>query len=130
MPLSRITLCTLYIIYIYRKKRKKYEKFLESVPLLQTMSDYERSKIAEALRPQVTKTGGYIIKEGEEGIVFYMLEKGHAYASKVLESGQEPKKLMDYKKGDYFGELALLSGNRRAANIIAKVYIYIYIYIL
>jgi len=33
------------------KKREKYESFLATVELLDTMDPYERSKIADALKP-------------------------------------------------------------------------------
>ena len=33
------------------KKREKYENFLSTVELLDTMDPYERSKIADALKP-------------------------------------------------------------------------------
>ena len=37
-----------------------------------------------------------------------------------MEKGQAPKEVMHYKAGDYFGELALLKNEPRAANVIAK----------
>ena len=36
--------------------------------------------------------------------------------------GNPPKKLFDYFRGQYFGELALLEGGLRKATIIATVY--------
>lgn len=37
-----------------------------------------------------------------------MVDEGHLIATKVTKEGGEPEKVMDYKDGDYFGELALL----------------------
>jgi cAMP-dependent protein kinase regulator len=42
-------------------------------------------------------------------------------ATKSKESGKPAETVMNYKKGGYFGELALIKGAPRAANIIAKV---------
>lgn len=46
--------------------------------------------------------------------------EGEAVATKVLEPGHPAKEVMSYKPGDYFGELALLKNEPRAANVIAK----------
>ena len=51
-----------------------------------------------------------------------MMEEGEAYATKTLEPGKPPLNVLNYKTGDYFGELALLRGEPRAANVIAKVF--------
>jgi len=49
-----------------------------------------------------------IIKEGESGDDMYFVVDGDAYASKVLIPGKASTKVMQYKKGDYFGEMALI----------------------
>ena len=70
------------------KKMQKYEEFLASVEILKTMEPYERSKLSEAFKEEEYAAGDYIIKEGEEGNVFYILEEGEAYATKVLNPGE------------------------------------------
>lgn len=46
-----------------RKKREKYEKFLRSVEILQTVDDYELCQICDALKIYHYKAGDYVIKE-------------------------------------------------------------------
>jgi cAMP-dependent protein kinase regulator len=60
------------------KKREKYEKFLSQVTILQSMDNYERSKLADAFREEHFKHGDVIIKEGEEGNTFYIVAEGEA----------------------------------------------------
>lgn len=47
------------------KKREAYEKFLSKVELLDQMDPYERSKIADALKPMKFKKGDYVVREVE-----------------------------------------------------------------
>lgn len=101
------------------KKREKYETFLSKVELLESMDPYERSKIADALKPYRFKMNEYVVKEGESGDTFFFVEEGEAIATKVLQPGKAPEIVYKYKAGDYFGELALLRESPRAANIVA-----------
>lgn len=102
------------------RRRDKYEAFLEKVNIFSTMEPYERSKLTDAFNEVNVKAGDYIIKEGEDGMDLFLLQEGEAYATKTLEEGQEPQKVMDYTVGSYFGERALLKNEPRAANVIAK----------
>ncbi|KAI9893829.1 MAG: hypothetical protein M1814_005382 [Vezdaea aestivalis] len=98
------------------QRRRMYETFLEEVPILSTLNQYERSKIADALDTQKFPPGTAIIKEGEPGEAFFFLESGEA---EVFKNGvEQPVKV--YKKGDYFGELALLNDAPRAASVVSK----------
>ena len=102
------------------RKREKYETFLKSVELLKSMEDYERSQISEAFKDAKFNAGDLIIKEGDEGKDLFFLVEGEAFASKILEEGAEETEVKQYKQGDYFGELALLNNEPRAANIKAR----------
>lgn len=101
------------------KKRDRYDEFLSKIDLLSTMDGYERSKIADALKPVKVKKGEYVVKEGQTGDTFYLIEDGEAIATKTLEKNQPPEKVFEYVPGNYFGELALLKDVPRQANIIA-----------
>ncbi|CAD8059332.1 unnamed protein product [Paramecium sonneborni] len=102
------------------KKREKYVNVLKSIDLLSMMDPYERSHVADAIKSASFQQGEYIIREGEQGDIFYMIEEGELIATKTLYQGQEPVKVFQYKAGDYFGELALLKDIPRQANIVAQ----------
>ena len=101
------------------QKRERYESTLKKVELLKTIDPYELGQICDALKTQNFKKGDYIIKQGDRGDVFYILDEGSAHAEKVFEEGKPAQSVKDYKSGDYFGELALLKGEPRAASIVA-----------
>ena len=69
--------------------------------------------------------GDFIIREGEMGDVFYIVEEGEAEALKTLEPGKPAQTVKFYRQGEYFGELALIKGEPRAASVIARVIIII-----
>jgi len=97
-----------------QKKRQRYDTFLAKVPLLTSMDAYERSQLADALKPESFTDAAAICKQGEVGNKFYIIEEGEAVASK---GGQN---VMSYSSGDYFGELALIRNQPRAATVSAK----------
>lgn len=103
-----------------QKKREKYENFLKKVEILSSIEPYELMQISDALKTATFKKGDYIIKEGEMGDVFYILEEGTCEATKTLEPGKPDTIIKEYSAGDYFGERALIKGEPRAANIIAS----------
>lgn len=103
-----------------QRKRDKYESFLKSVPLLSSMDHYERSKLADAIKEEKFEAEDFIIRQGEAGNTFYIIVEGQALATKTSPDHHESTKLKEYGPGDYFGELALLKNEPRAANVIAK----------
>lgn len=102
------------------KRREAFEKTLSKIELLDTMDPYERSKIADVAIPLKFKPGEFVIKQGEQGDKFFFIEEGTAVATKTMPGRKEPENVYNYGPGDYFGELALLKGEPRAANVMAK----------
>lgn len=101
------------------KRRERYEEFLKNVPILSTMEAYERMQMCDALQNETVPAGTEIVKQGEAGTKFYILEEGEATCMKVYAPGSPPQEVLKYKVGDYFGELALLNNETRAATVIA-----------
>lgn len=99
------------------------------VPLLKGMDVYERAKIADCIKETTFQQGDIVIKEGEEGNVFYIVIEGSAVAQKKKEARVEGQKhhrqtssvtLKVYNSpGEYFGELSLLKDQTRAATVVA-----------
>lgn len=92
-------------------KRTRYEQFLKSVTLLKDMNAYELSQVADALKPEIYSDKQQIISQGETGDKFYIVEEGAPVAIK------DDTQVMEYKAGEYFGELALLMDQPRLATV-------------
>jgi cAMP-dependent protein kinase regulator len=111
------------------KRMKRYEDILKRIKILSSIDDYERSKIAEAIKQMKFKKDEYVIRQGDKGDCVYFIESGKAIATKsnsilisfhsIIDGNEET--VYEYKDGDYFGELALLKDEPRAANIKATV---------
>ena len=103
----------------FTKKRQTYADFLAEVPILGSLEENERMEVAEALEQQEYKDGDVIIKEGDSGNTFYIVERGSVKCVQQPTAGSEPVELCVLKAGDYFGEIALLTNRPRAASVIA-----------
>ncbi|KAI9331116.1 cyclic nucleotide-binding-like protein [Zopfochytrium polystomum] len=101
------------------RKRRMYEAFLEEVQLLQSLEPYERHKIADALETVVYNDGEDVVKQGDAGENFYLIESGEARVFKVDEHGVEHE-MPGLGRGAYFGELALLNNEPRKATVRAS----------
>ncbi|XP_037946770.1 cAMP-dependent protein kinase type II regulatory subunit isoform X2 [Teleopsis dalmanni] len=99
------------------KKRKMYESLLDSVPMLKALQNYERMNLADALVSKTFKSNERIIKQGDAADGMYFIEEGRVSVRMEQESGEiEISKL---SKGQYFGELALVTHRPRAASVYA-----------
>lgn len=68
------------------------------------------------MQSQKYKPEDYVIREGEFGNTFFFIEEGECVALKKDSTGKE-KVVYEYQPNDYFGELALLKEEPRAASI-------------
>ncbi len=94
-------------------KRQMYENFLRELEILQSLTDYERSNVADALIPIEFNENETIIQQGDDGDRMFFIEDGQC---DIYMNEKFHKRL---NKGDYFGELALLNHEPRSATIIA-----------
>lgn len=69
------------------------------------------------MTPLDVKAGQVIITQGAEGDYYYLIEKGTAVVTRVVDASEPPVKLAELKEGDAFGEEALVSDNKRNATI-------------
>ncbi|HVH52380.1 MAG TPA: cyclic nucleotide-binding domain-containing protein [Gaiellaceae bacterium] len=87
---------------------------LKKVPLFADLNDRELGEIAGSMRERRFSAGDTVTQEGAAGIGFFVVEDGQA---DVTVDGQ-PRGAIG--PGDYFGEIALLTGSDRTATITAK----------
>ena len=89
--------------------------------MFNSLNPKDKKAILDAVKPVQKKKGEVIIKQGDDGDNFYILESGALDCFKLLKPGDaEETFLKEYKPGESFGELALLYNAPRAATIKCK----------
>ena len=87
---------------------------LERVPLFAGLERKELESIAASMRERTFPAGETVTQEGAGGAGFFVVENGEA---EVTVHGELRGRI---GQGDYFGEIALLTGSNRTATIVAK----------
>ncbi|XP_064622229.1 cGMP-dependent protein kinase 1-like isoform X6 [Lineus longissimus] len=94
-------------------------KFLKSVPLLRSLPTDKVAKLADVLEIDFFHEGEYICREGSAGDSFFIINKGEVKVTQLVQGKDQPQLIRMLMRGDYFGEKALLSEDKRTANVIA-----------
>ena len=85
--------------------------------LFENDSKDEILQIIDVFKPQTFKKGEHVIKQGDEGSEFYVVESGslniHVTVKGEGEEESSEVKVGEYSKGSAFGELALIFGSPR-----------------
>lgn len=91
---------------------------IRSIPLFAGLSREDIAKVLGKLEEKSITAGATIFAQGDEGDAFYLVEGGAVEV--VIESGGGRKETVAVLgAGDWFGEMALMSGEPRSATIIA-----------
>lgn len=101
------------------QEREQNIKFLSSVRVLQGVSEDVLHKIGDLLKREFYATGSTIIRQGDQGDKFYIIRGGSVTVTKRMNDG-DVRIVGSLKRGDYFGEQALINKARRMASIIAN----------
>ncbi|MGB3702335.1 MAG: cyclic nucleotide-binding domain-containing protein, partial [Anaerolineales bacterium] len=99
--------------------RNHTRNLLRRVPLFITVTDEELDNIANHLKQERFASGEVVIREGEVGDKFYILERGKASVWRI-DADQVERKIDEKGPGQYFGEVALVSSAPRNATVRAE----------
>ena len=86
---------------------------LDELPLFEGLSKRHLRRIAKLARTRRFASGSAMVRAGDPGRAFYVLLDGNA---KVRRPDGRSRRL---GAGDYFGEMALLDGAPRSADVVA-----------
>jgi flavin reductase (DIM6/NTAB) family NADH-FMN oxidoreductase RutF len=92
----------------------QYERLLASVPLFSSLSPPHREAILASGRERMYAEGETIVRQGEAGDELFVILEG---AVRVERGGRVLQHLDD---GDFFGEVAVLDGRPRSADVVAE----------
>ena len=92
---------------------------LRNVPIFTDLSDSDLTKIASKMVPRVYEKGQMILLEESMGETFFIITQGAVKVTRLSADGREVI-LAILGESDFFGEMSLLDGEGRSANIVAN----------
>jgi CRP/FNR family transcriptional regulator, cyclic AMP receptor protein len=90
---------------------------LRHVPLFESLDDEVARKLCQLLESADCKAKTFLFRAGDEGDAMYLIERGKVRICVRATDGREMT-LTELGRGDFFGEMALLDGQRRSADAI------------
>lgn len=94
-----------------------WTEILVTIPIFSFLGRSELAAVQQLFVEEVHQKGDTICRQGEEGNTFYVVLDGEF---DVLVGENDQHLIAVLKRGDFFGEMALLQGGRRTATVVAS----------
>jgi CRP-like cAMP-binding protein len=92
---------------------------LKSIPLFNDLTKSDLTSFIKIIHNRTYVAGEFIFHQGDPGIGLYIIRDGDVEIER--ENAHQVKNVLaTFTKGDFFGELALVDGEKRSASAIAK----------
>jgi len=93
-------------------------QLLKNLPLFSELGDDELAEIWNHVQTRSFKKGNIILFEEDPGDSLFIIKEGKVKITRLSEEGKEVI-LSILGEGEFFGEMSLLDGEARSANVIA-----------
>jgi uncharacterized membrane protein len=90
---------------------------LREVPLFESLDDETAKELCELIDTLDCEVQRVLFRAGDVGDAMYLIERGKVRISVQATDGRELT-LTELSRGDFFGDMALLDGQRRSANAV------------
>lgn len=94
-------------------------KSLSLIPIFKSLTKRDFSTFLTIIHNRNYLAGEYIFYQGDPGIGLFIIREGQVEIIRENEKGDKLT-LATIQKGDFFGELALIDGEKRSASAVAK----------
>ncbi|MHC4820775.1 MAG: cyclic nucleotide-binding domain-containing protein [Planctomycetota bacterium] len=99
------------------EEKRQTMRLLARTPIFKDLPTESRAKLAAAVQREAFLDGETVTLQGDTGDRMFIIETGSARVSVDVEG---PHDLEHLASGDFFGEIALLTGSPRAATVVAQ----------
>lgn len=94
-------------------------RLLARLDLFAELSPQQLRKLAEYTRHQAYGHEELIVKQGDRSSEMYIVERGQVRIEANIEGAANPHVISVLGRGEFFGEMSMLTGETRAASVIA-----------
>jgi len=104
------------VVEMKRQELKDYSGFIAEAPMRKSLQESEVQGLLDAMTEEKFELGDVVLKEGDKGDACFIIREGAVKCTKESQKEEVSDRL---KKGDFFGELALISGSegKRAVTV-------------
>jgi CRP-like cAMP-binding protein len=106
-------------MHLSEKEKQLVAKFLKRIPVFRSFSEGNLDHVIEDFRILSVNKGEDIVFRADEGTDLYIVLKGKVKVSLLSMEGGEFI-LTSLRAGDFFGEMSLIDGKSRSANVVAE----------
>lgn len=89
---------------------------LARVEIFQPLTDEQRAELARVARPGLYAAGELVVREGDAGASMFIVVRGEVVVTLTSAAGEVAR----LGPGAFFGEMSLLTGEPRTANVAAR----------
>lgn len=100
------------------EQRQRLAKAIKSIFLFRSVDPQDMTQILDAMFEVKVAPGDVVIRQGDDGDNFYVVERGRFQIYYTADDGQRQVR-GEYEDNGFFGELALMYNQPRAASVVA-----------